>query len=174
MFHVSALLDFEMAGYRSMAEVSTTVVVPAAGALATLAACGDRTSVATYTCPRGPDLTVEYSESGATLYFPDGRAELLPRPDPERPNLYAKPGLRWSTGGRDDIAPIEVGEPGAGGDLGPPALGAGREVDDGQGHGNAGDRGHPLVPKAFVVAITYLDAPERGRPVRVGEQGPIR
>ena len=70
-------------------------------AVAALAACGDRSSVATYTCPRGPDLTVEYSDAGATLYFPDGRSELLPRPDPERPNLYAKPGYRWSTGGRD-------------------------------------------------------------------------
>lgn len=69
--------------------------------LVTLTACSGGEKLATYSCPRGPDLTVAYSDAGATLYFPDGRVELLPRPDPERPNLYAKPGFRWATGGRD-------------------------------------------------------------------------
>ena len=66
-----------------------------------LAACGERPSEATFTCPNGPDLTVAYTPEGATLYFPDGRAELLPRPDPERPNHYEKPGYSWSVGMRD-------------------------------------------------------------------------
>lgn len=71
-------------------------------ALGTLAACGEQQArEATFTCPRGPDLTVVYSEAGATLYFPDGRVELLPRPDPERQNLYAKPGYSFAVGMRD-------------------------------------------------------------------------
>lgn len=72
-----------------------------AAALALLAGCGAQEQVATFTCPRGPDLTVVYSEAGATLYFPDGRVETLPRPDPERPNLYAKPGYSWAVGFRE-------------------------------------------------------------------------
>ena len=70
-------------------------------ALGLLSGCGEQTSEATYTCPRGPDLTVIYAEDGATLYFPDGRVETLPRPDPERPNLYAKPGYSWAVGFRE-------------------------------------------------------------------------
>jgi hypothetical protein len=70
-------------------------------ALAALSACGGQSSQATFTCPNGPDLSVAYTKDGATLYFPDGRVELLPRPDPERPNLYAKPGFRWAVGTRE-------------------------------------------------------------------------
>ena len=70
-------------------------------AFAALAACGEQSKQATFTCPRGPDLTVNFAEEGATLYFPDGRAELLPRPDPERPNFYAKPGYTFAVGMRN-------------------------------------------------------------------------
>ena len=69
--------------------------------LGILSACGGQRSEATSTCPNGPDQTVLYDESGATLFFPDGRVELLPRPDPDRPNLYAKPGYSWAVGSRD-------------------------------------------------------------------------
>lgn len=70
-------------------------------ALAALAACGGESSEATFTCPNGPDMYVAYAEDGVTLYFPDGRVEVLQRPDPERPNLYAKPGYRWAVGFRE-------------------------------------------------------------------------
>ena len=76
-------------------------VLFAAAALAVLAACAGGTSEATFTCPNGPDISVVYAEDVATLYFPDGRVEPLPRPDPERPNLYAKPGFRWAVGFRE-------------------------------------------------------------------------
>ena len=57
--------------------------------LGALSACSSQRSETTFTCPNGPDMTVIYDETGATLFFPDGRVELLPRPDPDRPNFYA-------------------------------------------------------------------------------------
>ncbi len=70
-------------------------------ALAALAGCGGSSKTATFTCLNGPDLTVVYADDSATLYFPDGRSELLPRPDPERSNYYAKPGSSWAAGDRE-------------------------------------------------------------------------
>lgn len=70
-------------------------------ALAALAACASEPKAATFTCPNGPDLAVFYSDEGATIRFPDGRVELLPRPDPDRPKLYAKPGYRFAVGSRE-------------------------------------------------------------------------
>lgn len=75
-------------------------MIAALAAFGALAACGDQSSGATFTCPRGPDLTVTYAAEGATLYFPDGRVELLPQPDPEKPNLYARPGFSFVVGAR--------------------------------------------------------------------------
>ena len=63
-------------------------------ALAALAACSEKSARATYTCPNGPDLVVTYSEDTATIVFPTGRVETLPRVEEGR-ELYAKPGLVW-------------------------------------------------------------------------------
>ncbi|MEM7720052.1 MAG: hypothetical protein AAF222_12700 [Pseudomonadota bacterium] len=61
-------------------------------ALLVLAACGSgRNDIATYTCPNGPDLVVNFTDDGARLTFPTGRVELLPLTDTEE--LYAKPGV---------------------------------------------------------------------------------
>lgn len=68
--------------------------------LGLLSACSG-TSVATFTCPNGPDLTVEYIDDNARLFFPDGRVEEVSANDPDRPNYYAKPGFSWSTGTRE-------------------------------------------------------------------------
>lgn len=61
-------------------------------ALFLLVACGGgRNDLATYTCPNGPDLVVNFSDDGARITFPDGRVELLPPTEFEE--LYAKPGV---------------------------------------------------------------------------------
>ncbi len=66
-------------------------------ALALLAACGDRETRETFTCPNGPDIAVTYSEAGALVTFGDGRSELLPPTETE--GVYAKPGMVWSSEG---------------------------------------------------------------------------
>ncbi len=66
-------------------------------ALALLAACGERETRETYTCPNGPDLAITYSEAGALITFGDGRSELLPPTDKEE--VYAKPGMVWASEG---------------------------------------------------------------------------
>lgn len=63
-------------------------------ALATLAACSERSTRETYTCPNGPSLAVTYSDAGANITFASGRTELLPPTD--REDVYAKPGLVWN------------------------------------------------------------------------------
>ncbi len=62
-------------------------------ALVTLAACGERETRETYTCPNGPALAVTYSEAGANITFASGRSELLP--PTEKTDVYAKPGMVW-------------------------------------------------------------------------------
>jgi|GEM_PF-3273158 hypothetical protein len=63
-------------------------------ALGALAACGEQQSLATFTCPNGPDLIVTYTDDSARVVFPDGRVETLPRVE-EGSDIYAKPGLVW-------------------------------------------------------------------------------
>jgi len=63
-------------------------------ALAALSACGMQEKRATYTCPNGPDLVVNYTEDQATLTFSSGRVEVLPVTEKE--DIYAKPGIVWN------------------------------------------------------------------------------
>ena len=68
-------------------------------ALGALAACGDvaeRTERATFACPNGPSLIVEYSGDEARVIFPGGRVEVLPKVEGDDPSLWAKPGLVWN------------------------------------------------------------------------------
>ncbi|MEO9825785.1 MAG: hypothetical protein ABJF50_15325 [Paracoccaceae bacterium] len=60
-----------------------------------LVACSTGPETATFSCTRGPEIAIVYSDDTAILTFADGRTEVLPS-DPNRPGFYAKSGLVWS------------------------------------------------------------------------------
>lgn len=68
-------------------------------ALGLLVGCAGRKETATFLCLNGPDLAVTYVDDMAIITFVDGRSETLQRVDPEKPDLYAAPGITWNITG---------------------------------------------------------------------------